>query len=96
MVQHQETTHKKLQMQQSRKEQHAVQIWTTYTCVPLQRILLGRNTWHGTAQGLFASPPPIGGTARHGTKQGGTWRFRPPPPSLCLLHEGLVNGMVWG
>ena len=30
-------------------------------------------------------PPPISGTVRHGTKQGGTRRFR-PPPSLCLLH----------
>ena len=27
-------------------------------------------------------PPPIGGTARHGTKHGGTRRFRTPPPPM--------------
>ena len=43
-----------------------------------QAVVGGRRRW-APPQGLFA-PPPHGGTARHGTKQGGTRRFRPPPP----------------
>ena len=42
------------------------------------------SCWVGTLgtarhKASLPPPPPIGGTARHGTKQGGTRRFRPPP-----------------
>ena len=58
------------------------------------------------AQGLVAPPPPHGGTARHGTKQGGTRRFRPPPPYSYLArpyperalrddHYGVPVTYIW-
>ena len=48
-----------------------------------KRFLLGRNTWHGTAQGLFA-PPPIGGTAQNRAAHGDS--DPPPPYAYCTVH----------
>ena len=60
--------------------------------------LYKRSCWVGTLgtarhKASLPPPPPIGGTARHGTKQGGTRRFQPPP--LTLLHM-VCNLLLWG
>ena len=58
--------------------------------------------WHKAS----LPPPPHGGTARHGTKQGGTRRFRPPPPysyharpyaeqALRDDHYGVPVAYIW-